>query len=714
MQVIKRNGNKEDFNIEKIEAAVAAAFLATNEVIPSGFMKRLKGVFDNMTEETISIEQIQDTIEDVLLSSKCHKVSRAFIVYREKHKELRFIKDRAEYIEKYSNSSENAATMSEIDGNANVQNKNVATLEAELYKTTNTDLSRYRVTKKLQEMGSPYAEQYIKDLESHIIYKHDESSAPAIKPYCVAVNMYPFLQKGTSTLDKLNTEAPHNMTSFCGQFGNLVFLLSSQFQGAVAFGEFFNVFTYYCIKEYGPNFMERVDMQVLSTGYRNKTIGDLIDQAFQNIVYTINQPAGNRSYQSPFTNVSYFDRYYWEAMFGDFVFPDGSKVSYDQVNFIQKRFMKWFNAERKKTLLTFPVETVAMLHDGKDILDKEWKDFTAEMYAEGHSFFTYISDNADSLSSCCRLRNAVKPEFSFTSGNVGVATGSKSVITLNLNRIIQDTKVEFDSMFGTGSSADFMSYLRGTLENVLERVYHYHTAYNELLKDLVANDMMPAYSEGYINLKQQFLTIGINGLNEAAEFLGMQCSDNKDYEEFSRLITSTISEQNKAHTTKELRFNTEFVPAEGLGIKNYNWDKEDGYVVPKDRNCYTSYFFKPDDNSISVLEQFRMQGKRFTDTLDGGVALHCNLDDHLTKEQYLKLIDYAIHEGTSYFTFNIPNSQCDDCHFITKHPIDVCPKCGSKHITQWTRIIGYLRPIKGYSKGRKIEASKRIYNKGVK
>ena len=714
MQVIKRDGSKENFNIEKIESAIAAAFLATNEVIPTGFMKRLRGVFDNISEENIGIEQIQDTIEDVLLSSKCHKVSRAFIVYREKHKELRFIKDRAEYIERYSTSAENAATMSEVDGNANVQNKNVATLEAELYKPTNVEVSRYRVTKKLKELNSPYADQYIKDLESHWIYKHDESSAPAIKPYCVAANLFPFLQRGTSTLDKLNTSAPKNITSFSGQFVNLVFLLSSQFQGAVAFGEFFNVFTYYCIKEYGPNFMDRIDIQVLDTGIRKKTTGDLIDQAFQNIVYTINQPMGNRSYQSPFTNVSYFDRNYWEAMFGDFVFPDGSKVSYDQVNFIQKRFMKWFNAERKKTLLTFPVETVAMLHDGKDILDKEWKDFVAEMYAEGHSFFTYLSDSPDSIASCCRLRNAVKPEFSFTSGNVGVATGSKSVITLNLNRIIQDTRTEFNSMFGEGTSADFMAYLRGTLENVLERIYHYHVAYNELLKDLVDNDMMPAYSEGYINLRQQFLTIGINGLNEAAEFLGMTCNDNKEYEGFCRLITSTISEQNREHQTKELKFNTEFVPAEGLGVKNYNWDKQDGYVVPKDRNCYTSYFFKPDDDSISVLEQFRMQGKRYTDTLDGGVALHCNLEDHPTKEQYIKLIDYAIQEGTNYFTFNIPNTQCDDCGFITKHPVDVCPKCGSKHTTQWTRIIGYLRPIKGYSKGRKIEASKRIYNKGVK
>lgn len=356
MKVIKRDKSIEEFDIAKVESAVAAAFLSTDTIIPIGFTKRLKAAFENIEEETIDIERIQDIVEDVLLSSKCHKVSRAFIVYREKHKELRYIKERAEYIEKYSESSENAATMSEVDGNANVQNKNVATLEAELHKPTNIDLSRYRVTKVLKKLHSPFAEQYIRDLDSHIIYKHDESSAPAIKPYCVAVNLYPFLQKGTSTLDKTKSDRPDNMLSFCGQFSNLVFLLSSQFQGAVAFGEFFNVFTYYCIKEYGPHFHHRAEEVVYETGYKRKTIGALIDQSFQNIVWSINQPAGNRSYQSPFTNVSYFDKYYWEAMFGDFVFPDGSKIDYEQVNFIQKRFMKWFNAERKKTLLTFPVK----------------------------------------------------------------------------------------------------------------------------------------------------------------------------------------------------------------------------------------------------------------------------------------------------------------------------------------------------------------------
>ncbi|MFI3286030.1 MAG: anaerobic ribonucleoside-triphosphate reductase [Rikenellaceae bacterium] len=709
MYVIKRNGEQREFDPIKIVNAVIKA--STNIPTIRIGKSEILGFVESKIEcdLPLEVEEIQDRVE-MWLMANYPQVAKLYIIYREKHKEIRFIKGRAEYIESYASSGDNAAESSEVDANANVQNKNVATLEAELYKTTNMEISRYRVIQELKARYGEEAPDYVADLQSRVIYKHDENSAPAIKPYCVAVNMYPFLNRGTSSLDRLNTVAPHNLNSFCGQFNNLVFLLSSQFQGAVAFAEFFNVFTYYCIKEWGADFYLH-DTEIVSRNIKSdKSISDVVEQCFQNIVYTINQPAGNRSFQSPFTNVSYFDKYYWSSMFDDFVFPDGSKVNYEQVNYIQRKFMKWFNAERKKCLLTFPVETVAMLHDGKEFLDQEWKEFTAEMYAEGHSFFTYISDNADSLSSCCRLRNAIKPEFSFTSGNVGVATGSKSVITINLNRFIQNICTNGKRSFAEWSQAD-KEIMTGELKKLLSRIYKYHQAYNDILIKLQKNKMLPVYDEGYISLNQQFLTIGINGCNEAAIFLGLEIVDNEEYREFCRLITSTISTENAANTTRELRFNTEFVPAEGLGIKNYDWDKSDGYWVPEDRNCYTSYFFMPDDDKISLLDQMRLHGRHYTDTLDGGVALHANLEEHLTKTQYLKVLDIAIKEGTSYFTFNIPNSSCDKCGYITKTPITKCPKCGSEEITWWTRIIGYLRPIKGFSKGRRVEANRRIYNK---
>lgn len=707
MLVIKRDNSVQEFSWGKIKKVVEKAFNACNETFNDEIFSDIKD--ELYIEEGITVEELQDQIEQALFECGYFEVAKAFILYRDKHKELRFLKERSDYIDRCTLSNDNTATLSEVDANANVQNKNVATIEAEVYKSINKDIQRYKMRKRLMRLFPEVADQYEKDLNSHIIYTHDEASSPVPKPYCVAVSMYPFFREGTSNLDGLGTTAPTNLTSFCGQFNNLVFLLSSQYKGAVAFGEFFNAFYYYCVKEWGEEFWKR-DQEINNCGsLKPKTISQTIEQAFQNIVYSINQPAGNRSFQSPFTNISYYDSNYWHSLFDEFAFPDGTKPMWEGVDYLQRKFIHWFNKEREKTLLTFPVEAMALLSDGEDIIDKEYKELTAEMYAAGHSFFTYISDNPDGLASCCRLRNSIeKNEFSFTNGLTGVATGSVNVITLNINRIVQDWCKSIGEISTTGNQHDSLKFY---LIDILERVYKYHTAYKDMLYELYEHNMLPAYTAGYISLNQQFSTIGINGINEAAEFLGITCSDNKEYEEFCALITSTISEENAKHRSKTIKFNQEFVPAESLAIKNYNWDKQDGYWVPEDRNCYNSYFYKPDDPSINILERFRLQGKRYAGRMDGGVALHCNLEEHLSKKQYLNLIDYSIKHGTSYFTFNIPNSECRDCHFIAKRPLKECPKCGSKRITWWTRIIGYLRPITSFSEGRKLEASKRIYLK---
>ena len=345
-------------------------------------------------------------------------------------------------------------------------------------------------------------------------------------------------------------------------------------------------------------------------------------------------------------------------------------------------------------------------------------EFVAEEYSRGHSFFTYISDSVDSLSSCCRLKNKIQTrEFNFTNGNMGVETGSKSVITLNLNRIVQDTlkDCEYHGEIKWSSGAGWIiPKLKHYLEEILKRVYMYHHAYNEILWDMYDANLLPAYKAGFIALNKQYLTIGINGLNQAAEFLGIECSDNEEYKQFCQLIFSTIKEQNAQHNTTrgkhKLTFNTECVPAESLAAKNYNWDKEDGYVVPKDTNLYASYIFKPNDSSISILEKIRLHGKDYIgDYLDGGSAAHLNLDHHLDVEQYRKLLKYAAEQGCQYFTFNIPNCECEDCGFIAKQPFSECPKCGSTNISLWDRIIGYLTKVKNWSEARRIEQKTRIY-----
>lgn len=718
MQVVKRDGNIEEFNVDKIISAVEEAFKSCNKKMPQYLYDMLGALFGTLEGDTIGIEEIQNKVEDVLMNDKHFDVAKSYIIYREQHKQARFIRERIDYMNEYSQSNENAATSSETDANANVTMKNVANLEGEVYKTTNRVIQRQRMKDKLNEMYPEVAKKYEEDLNSHIIYTHDEATTPVLKQYCMAVSLYPLMMEGVGNIDGITPTPPNDLQSFSGQVTNLIFLLSSQCKGAVAVGEYFIALNYYIVQEFGPNWYEKLDV-VTTTDHCNKqrTIRDAIYKAFKQFIYGVNQPAGNRSYQSPFTNVSYYDHTYFDSLFGEFYYPDGTKPQWEAVDCLQRLFMKFFNKLRTKQILTFPVETMAMVYDPKtnDIIDKDYKDFTAEMYAEGHSFFTYISDSADSLASCCRLRNELAENtFNPTSGLTGVMTGSCNVITLNINRIVQDCNKAY-GLKRNGGWKENTSFLRDYLVDILQRVYKYHIAFKTMLYDLEDKGMFAASNGGYIHISKLYSTIGINGLNEAARFLGMTVGNNKEYIEFLQLVLGTIKEQNKIHSIHDANrpflFNSEVVPAEGLGGKNYNWDKEDGYWVPDDENLYNSYFYDAHDDT-SVLDKFILHGRQTYQYTDGGSAAHINLEDHLGKEQYLKLIDFAIANGTNYFTFNIPNSKCDDCGYITKHPITGCPKCHSNHITQYTRVIGYLRPIKSFGKDRQIEASHRTYSDG--
>lgn len=1071
MKVLKRNKQLERFNINKILKAVEAAYKSTNKEVDVDVMYELKCFPESLRGDVISVETIQDEVEKVLMDLAPYEVARAYIVYREEHKAIRkYAQDKINFINNYKK-SDNTANAT-VDDNSNVSGKNIGILNSEIHKKDNIQISRRMVVEKLKELYPEFnAKQYIKDLDNHVIYKHDESSfSGAIAPYCCSISMYPFLTDGIRNIGGLSA-APKNIDSFCGMYVNLIFATSAMFAGAVATSEFLLYFTYFCKKEWGEEFYLKPDI-VISTplSYRKKTIRSQIHQYWQQVVYSINQPAAARGLQSAFVNFSYFDKAFFEGMFGDFYFPDGTKPDWPSLNWIQREFMQWFNQERLKTMLTFPVESFALVYKQGEFVDKDSAKFVAEEYARGHSFFTYISDTVDSLSSCCfapetkvlwksstkgvqytslkelydtkwepdkknlrifhngfwipgkairtnntnfykvttsnhkvfymtddhinvtlngekktsslqvgdylmfntqvlnavpnldehltyemgfvigaflgdgsfgseiqgtiydinfsqnkekvdlcisninkcaeqlgienraslskiynnvypvrisskklvafiqkwtlwtkgtyahnkklnldcllqsvefrkgilegwyntdggnsnrcyttsenlkdamevlitslgmntiidcsdrtdekviirnaeytrnyplwcvrwyepcnktnipgiykwknnsqyfkiisiehlgdcsekqysyciecsdienpyftlpsglithncRLKNMITTkEFNFTNGNMGIQTGSKSVITLNLNRIIQDyfgpckheEVVKKNYWNDTVTQEQFVVYLK----SILSRVYRYHNAYNELLWDMYNSNLLPVYKAGFIDLNKQYLTIGLNGLNQAAEFVGLKCDDNEEYSKFCQLIFSTIKEENLKHKTKTTTYNTEQVPAESLAVKNYNWDKEDKYWVPEDTNLYASYIFKPNDPNVTALDKLKLHGSNYIgDYLDGGAACHINLNDHLSSKQYYKLLKYAVKVGCQYFTFNIPNSECEDCHYITKVPITKCHRCGSENISLWDRPIGYLSKIRNWSKGRQIEQKTRVYER---
>lgn len=632
--------------------------------------------------------------------------------------------------------AKNAATGSKFDSNANVSNKNIVTLGQELYKEDNIKQNRYILFDKIRKLYSKkLAEQYISDLESHVLYKHDESGTPGY-PYCVAITMYPFLVNGLKGLGGEST-APTDLKSFCGEFINLVYSVSSQFMGAVATPEFLMYMDYFIRKDYGDDYINRVD-EVVDLSRKKRTIGDVIDNAFQQVVHSMNMPAGNRGYQSVFWNVSYFDKPYFEGVFGDFVFPDDTKPVWETLSWLQKRFMKWFNNERLKYTFTFPVETMALLTDGSDdFMDKEYADFTAEMWSEGHSFFCYLSDSPDSLSSCCRLRNSLKDldnadedhnhtTHQYSMGTASVATGSKSVMTMNLPRLIQNaTRKYFDDEYGmtleNGKNVvemgleydkeELYEYIREEVRELTERVHKYQTAFNETIKDFLEADMLDVYRAGFIDMKKQYLTVGVNGITDAAEFLGIKVSVNDEYKEFVNNILETINISNRKDKTRECMFNTEFTPSENLAVKNYKWDKKDGYWVSPNRNLYSSYFYNPEDESVNIIQKTILHGRDYVKFLDGGSAYHANLQEHMSKEQYRQFMKIAAKNGCNYFTFNVKNTVCNDCGYISKHTLDKCPHCGSTNLDYLTRVIGYLKRVSSFAEPRQIEEAKRFYYK---
>ena len=687
--ITKRDGTQERFSLDKIMNAIIKAFNAQGEPIDLGRLSKILARLD--IHNGITVEEIQNQVEEALMQEGYYRIAKSFILYRQQHTEDRETMEKLRFLADYVDAA-NAATGSKYDANANVENKNIATLIGELPKSGFIRLNRRLLTDRIKQMyGKELADRYLDLLTHHFIYKNDETS---LANYCASITMYPWLLGGTASIGG-NSTAPTNLKSFCGGFINMVFMVSSMLSGACATPEFLMYLNYFIALDYGKDYWKEPD-RVVDLSIKQRTIDKVITDCFEQIVYSLNQPTGARNYQSVFWNIAYYDEPYFRSLFGEFRFPDGSEPDWNGLKWLQKRFMKWFNQERTKAVLTFPVETMALLYD-KDgrFVDQEMADFTAEMYAEGHSFFTYISDNADSLSSCCRLRNEITDNgFSYTLGAGGVSTGSKSVLTINLNRCIQ---------YAINNGKDYREFLT----DIIDLCHKVQLAYNENLKDLQAHGMLPLFDAGYINIARQYLTIGVNGLVEAAEFMGIPINDNPQYREFVQTVLGLVEKKNKEYRTKDVMFNCEMIPAENVGVKHAKWDREDGYFVPRD--CYNSYFYIVEDTSLSVLDKFRLHGAPYIEHLTGGSALHCNLEEHLSQQQYMQLLEVAAHEGCNYFTFNIPNTICNDCGHIDKRYLKECPNCHSQNIDYLTRVIGYLRRVSNFSKPRQQEAARRYY-----
>ena len=383
--VTKRDGQIIPFNFSKIEHAVRAAM----QSVSKGYsdeeqsIKTVLSVIKNTLDmkEEATIDEIQKIVEDSLMCCGQYDAARSYIEYRKDHKDSRFIRQKIDYITKYSKSSENAASNSNTDANANNSIKNVASIEPEVFKDNIRLIQRQMMKDKLNELFPEVAKQYEIDLNNHIIYTHDESNSPIQKAYCGAYSLYPLMTEGVGNLDGITPTPPNDIQSFSGQVTNAVFALSAQTKGAVALGDYIITLNYYVIQEFGPDWYNHLQEPIYNSNvvnFSNKTILREIKKGMKQFVFGVNQPQGNRGFQSPFTNLNFFDSYYFEAMFGDYSYPDGTKPEWKAIDTLQRIFLELLRELRLITPLTFPVTTMALLYDENGYKDKEYEKLCAD------------------------------------------------------------------------------------------------------------------------------------------------------------------------------------------------------------------------------------------------------------------------------------------------------------------------------------------------
>lgn len=298
----------------------------------------------------------------------------------------------------------------------------------------------------------------------------------------------------------------------------------------------------------------------------------------------------------------------------------------------------------------------------------------------------------------CRLKNKIEANpFAYSIGGGGLLTGSVKVITLNINRLIQ-TKQD--------------------IAKKVKEVHQYLIAFRMLMQDFEDAHLMPLYDEGYIALDKQYITVGLNGIVEAAEFLGYEISPNEDYLGWVKNLFKTISDTNRAGAKfytemlgKKVLINTELIPAESVGVKLHNWDTRDG--ITSNRDCYNSYLYRVEDATLDFVDKFKMHGGDVLQYLDGGSAVHQNFEEIPNKGTWLKIIQKAIDTGSSYWTYNVKSTYCNKCGYIDMNTRNSCVKCNSTDVDYLTRVIGYLKKIKSFSAARQKEAGLRFYHKSV-
>ncbi len=585
---------------------------------------------------------------------------------------------------------------SSIDVNANVRSTNVYTYFNEVSKPITKLYSIYAIYEKMKRLfGIDDAKTFLRYQMYGDIYLHDAHHS-AFAPYCYAYSLRPIVEKGLFFIDSIKSTPAKHLSSYIQHVIQFVMFASNQQSGAVGLPDFFVWLAYFYKKDLESGVIPKEKEK------------EYLEQHFQIFTYSINQPI--RGTQSPYTNYTYLDRNYINAIFENETYPNGERIieNTELIIELQKRYWEWIVREREKQMFTFPVLTASLLYKDGKFVDEDSARFINRVNLKWQDTNLYISESIDAVASCCRLTSSTKeikfspfgeePELKGMVNSIGgsdLNIGSFKVVTINLPRIALETR----------NKEEFKKRL--TEKVVL--VQKVLAAIRSLITDRIAQGVLPLYNLGLMDLNRQYGTVGINGFFEALEILGMveYGPDGVKYtsegEKFGEEILDLIGELNRqGRKVLGFTFNVEQIPAEKAAA---TFAEKDRILYGTDYQVYSNQWL-PLTSASDMMNRIKYSG-RFDRKVSGGAILHVNIDSPFKdEEQSWNLLNLIAKMGVVYFAFNTKISVCKHGHAFYG---EKCPTCGNNKVDEFIRIVGYLVPVSSFNKHRKVEYKERKF-----
>ena len=684
----KRDGRKVKFNDRKIMSAIERAGLETGEFAEAEADKLAKKVLaraeKELTEKVPGVEQIQDIVEEVLLSSRYKKTAKAYIIYRDQHKKLREITDAAhlDLMDQY---------LSRLDWRVN-ENSNMG---YSLQGLNNYIASEVSKTYWLNKVYTPEIGRLHRSGDMHI---HDLN---LLSVYCVGWDLQDLLRSGfTGVQNKISSKPAKHFRAILGQVVNFFYTLQGEAAGAQAFSNF--------------------DTLLAPFIKYDKLSYDEVKQSLQEFVFNVNVPT-RVGFQTPFTNIT-LDLECPSYMQGQPVVIGGElqDTNYgdhqEEMNMFNRALLEVLTeGDASGRVFTFPIPTYNITKDfnwDNPVIENLWEASAKYGIPYFSNFVNSDMSPEDARSMCCRLRIDNR-QLEYRGGGLfgsNPMTGSVGVVTINLPRLALKSKDEAEFRKGLDylmeKAKESLEVKRKTLEVLTDKNLYPYTKF-------YLRDIKKRFG---VYWKNHFSTIGLIGMNEAAlNLLGADIGSDTGKEFAERTLDYMRNRLVEFQKETGNNYNLEATPAEGTTYRLARIDKADfpetahfanGIGAAVEHPFYTNSTHLPVNYTDDLFELLDLQDELQT-KYTGGTVIHFFLGERMANAKTLKGLVKKICDNyrLPYFTFSPSFSICRNHGYLLGEQAH-CPKC-NEPCEVYSRVVGFLRPVEQWNKGKQAEVAMR-------